>query len=116
MGWIGFDLDGTLADNTEWQGIDHVGKPLKETLARLKQHLAEGEDVRIFTARVNPRQTEREILEARMAIKVWCNKYIGRELPITCEKDWDLKLFYDDRAIQAERNTGRILPTQNTKL
>jgi hypothetical protein len=28
-GWIGVDLDGTLAHYDGWKGIDHIGEPIK---------------------------------------------------------------------------------------
>src|SRR5690349_18780615 len=50
-GWIGVDLDGTLAEYHGWKGVEHIGPPIPEMVARVKQWLAEGRDVRIFTAR-----------------------------------------------------------------
>ena len=50
-GWIGVDLDGTLAHYDEFRGDDYVGEPIEPMVERVKQWLDEGKDVRIFTAR-----------------------------------------------------------------
>jgi hypothetical protein len=50
-GWIGFDLDGTLAEYGEWQGPTHIGKPIPSMIVRVKNYLDNGYEVRIMTAR-----------------------------------------------------------------
>src|SRR5688572_22863629 len=50
-GWIGVDLDGTLAYHDPQQGLDPIGKPIEATLFRVRQWLDAGIEVRIFTAR-----------------------------------------------------------------
>ena len=52
-GWIGVDLDGTLAEYAGWVSEEHIGHPVPMMLERVKAWLAEGKDVRIFTARVD---------------------------------------------------------------
>ena len=52
-GWIGVDLDGTLAEYDGWVGPQHIGKPVPLMVDRVKRMLDYGEDVRIFTARVH---------------------------------------------------------------
>lgn len=54
-GWYGFDLDGTLAVYDKWEGIDHIGEPVKPMVDLVKRMHAEGEVVKILTARVAPR-------------------------------------------------------------
>jgi hypothetical protein len=51
-GWIGVDLDGTLAHYDGWKGADHIGAPIPAMVERVKGWLTEGKTVRIFTARV----------------------------------------------------------------
>jgi hypothetical protein len=53
QGWIGVDLDGTLAYYDHWRGAEHIGEPIPAMLERVKRWLADGKDVRIFTARVD---------------------------------------------------------------
>lgn len=109
-GWIGVDLDGTLAHYEGWQGAEHVGEPVGEMLFRVKKWLSEGKEVRIFTARVSSDGTSRRDLEAaqaRIAISDWCEKHLGTRLRITNVKDYAMVELWDDRAVQVEANTGR---------
>lgn len=106
-GWIGIDLDGTLAHYDTWHGVDHIGEPIPAMLIRVKQWLTEGRDVRIFTARVS--QGGGEGLQARQYIERWCALHLGTVLPITCTKDFAMIELWDDRAVQVEANTGRVV-------
>lgn len=106
-GWIGFDLDGTIAEYDKFMGPEHVGAPIPATIAILKEHLAAGRTVKIFTARVSC--PDREQWAVRRAIANWCVEHIGQVLEITCEKDYSMWCLYDDRCIAVEKNTGRIL-------
>lgn len=112
-GWIGVDLDGTLAHYEGWKGAAHIGNPVPMILQRVSVWLAEGRDVRIFTARVSHDGTkarEAEAACAREAIKAWCVHHFGVELPITNVKDYAMVELWDDRAIQVQPNTG--MPVQ----
>lgn len=106
-GWIGVDLDGTLAHYDEWVGVDHIGEPIPEMVERVKTWLAEGKDVRIFTARICGGLTEGR--KAANYIEDWCAIHIGTTLPITCMKDFQMIELWDDRCVHVEKNTGRIL-------
>lgn len=106
QGWIGVDLDGTLARYDDWQGVEHIGDPIFPMVFRVQRWLLEGRDVRIFTARVS---REGEAQAAQRAIELWCNRYIGRMLPVTCVKDYAMIELWDDRAVQVEANTGRVI-------
>lgn len=105
-GWIGVDLDGTLAMYDHWRGRSHVGEPIEAMVKRVKAWLKDGQEVRIFTARVALAE-QREA--CRMAIDDWCLKVFGLKLPVTHEKDFGMVALYDDRCIQVEHNTGRLL-------
>lgn len=111
-GWIGVDLDGTLAEYHGFKGPSIIGEPIPAMVEKVKRMIAEGVDVRIFTARVYSdgkphRNADKDA--ARMAIEGWCQTHLGKVLPITCVKDYGMYILYDDRAVQVERNTGRIL-------
>ncbi len=97
-GWIGVDLDGTLAQYDRWRGAEHVGPPVRRMRLRVVSWLAEGKDVRIFTARKE---------DSYDAIRRWCRRHLAQELPITNVKDYGCVEFWDDRAVQVEPNTGR---------
>lgn len=112
--WIGVDLDGTLAEYHGWKGMDHIGAPIPAMVDRIKRWLAEGKDVRIFTARICPQQSEADTDTALRAITHWCFANIGQQLPITCVKDWSMVELWDDRCIQVEANTGE--PARRVKV
>lgn len=106
-GWIGVDLDGTLAhyDPGHWKGHTHIGEPILPMVERVKRWLAAGYTVRVFTARVSaPDPKERH--EARLAIRGWTLLHVGQELEATCTKDYAMIEFWDDRAVQVQINTG----------
>ena len=109
-GWIGVDLDGTLAKYEEWEGCDHVGEPIWPMVRRVKEWIAAGLNVRILTARVsfpeNNAKRQYEAATAMIAIQQWCETYLGKCLPVTCRKDYAMIELWDDRAVQVERNTG----------
>lgn len=114
IGWIGVDLDGTLAltvSNTR-----EIGAPIAPMLARVHDWLDQGLEVRIVTARVGASgvtlrdgtvddqcNAERQ----RALIGAWCVEHIGQSLPITHGKDVMLIELWDDRAVQVERDTGK---------
>ncbi len=102
-GWIGVDLDGTLAVYNGWEGPEHIGPPVYKMLDRVKKWRAEGYEVRIFTARVSK---EDEAVEARKRIEEWCLLYLGEILPITHMKDYQMMELWDDRCVQVIPNTG----------
>jgi hypothetical protein len=110
--WIGIDLDGTLAIYDGWNGPEHIGAPVPKMLKLVRELLADGNKVKIFTARVftdgTPDLTEKAN-RARVEIVAWCKKYFERELEVTCMKDFGMILLYDDRCRQVETNTGRII-------
>lgn len=108
-GWTGVDLDGTLAMYDKWRGPAHIGPPIPLMLERVRGWLAEGKEVRIFTARVSSDGTLDGNISARMAkeaIRDWCYKYFRKVLEVTNEKDHQMVELWDDRAVQVGRNTG----------
>lgn len=103
-GWIGVDLDGTLAKYDNWVSPDHIGEPIPDMVERVKGWLGEGIEVRIFTARAY-----RADPEDIQAIQEWADKHIGVGLAVTCQKDYGMIELWDDRAVRVEPNTGRII-------
>lgn len=120
--WIGVDFDGTLAEYHGWKDELHVGKPIAPMVERVKRWLAEGREVRIFTARVWPiveviypddvlfwdaeNADGKKAAAAVQVIRDWCEAHLGQALPITCVKDYDMIELWDDRCVQVRRNTG----------
>lgn len=100
MGWIGVDLDGTLADMSKPPALGNIGPPVPKMLARVKNWLKNGKDVRIMTARVaqGPEQVP--------MIQDWLLKYVGQTLMVTCAKDYNMEALWDDLAVQVVTNKG----------
>lgn len=116
-GWIAVDLDGTLAHYDQWRGADHIGDPVPAMLARVKAWLAEGKEVRIFTARVDggiaadkqghpDAHLFRDPEKVRAAIQDWCERHIGVRLAVTNVKDFAMVELWDDRAVRVVKNSG----------
>lgn len=114
-GWIGVDLDGTLAVYDGYKGLNHIGEPIPKMVDRVKHWLAEGKEVRIMTARVAQsvyRQRETDIFRTVCAIEDWCQEHIGQRLKVTCIKDFEMVELWDDRAVQVIPNTGERVDEQ----
>ena len=106
-GWIGCDFDSTLAfhDGSTME----LGPPIPRMLERVKSWLAAGIEVKIVTARVALNNPIDYNAQQVRKIKAWCIKYLGQELDVTCSKDFRMLELWDDRCVQVEMNTGRIL-------
>lgn len=98
-GWTGVDLDGTLAHYEGWKGPDHIGEPIPAMLARVRTWLAEGKQVRIFTARAC-------IPDQIPPVKAWLAKHGLPDLEVTNQKDYGMIALWDDRCVQVIPNTG----------
>lgn len=116
FGWIGVDLDGTLAEYSSWKGIEHIGAPVPAMAERVRGWLTEGREVRIMTARVChlflAGATEAQVEDAWNAhrhIQDWTEEVFGVRLRVTALKDFAMLTLYDDRAVQVEINTGRLI-------
>lgn len=115
-GWIGVDLDGTLAHYDGWRGIDHIGEPVPAMIERVRRWLSEGREVRIFTARVCENRQGDELDGSAMAARLYIEEWLtdhgllrpdGKPLAVTNLKDYAMDELWDDRAVQVEPNTGR---------
>lgn len=106
--WIAVDLDGTLAEYTGWQGLDHIGPPIPAMVERIKRYAATGTSFRIFTARMSdPDGPEKTRFIENMG--AWCQQHLGFVLPVTNVKDFAMSELWDDRAVAVEANTGKFL-------
>jgi hypothetical protein len=127
-GWIGVDLDGTLAEYHGWNdGI--IGKPVAKMVDRVKRWIAQGREVRIFTARAFVSTYDCCDAGLRLthepphipdcpigAIAAWSLEHIGVALPVTCTKDFGMVELWDDRAISVACNTGEIVKRYDAEL
>jgi len=112
-GWIGVDLDATLAHYLKWEGVDIIGDPIPRMVERVHEWLEKGLQVKIMTARVYCGESGepagdryRDAQIARRAIEKWSLKYIGVILPVTCCKDTQMITLWDDRVVQVKPNIG----------
>lgn len=100
--WVGVDLDGTLAFYDEYSSLQQVGEPVPAMLALVKKMIHNNIRVKIFTARA----TDPEQLPI---IRKWMAANGLPELEITNVKDYYMLRLYDDRCVQVEKNTGRLM-------
>ena len=129
-GWYGFDLDGTLAKYDKWEGIDHIGEPVKPMVDLIKRMHAEGKVVKIVTARVAPRRLEDGTIgeqftwltrepssdpaakyTATRYIQDWCEEVaqLGFVPEVVYQKDHLMLELYDDRVKQVVPNEGLLV-------
>ncbi len=103
--WIGVDLDGTLAVYTRGMALKEIGEPVPAMVALVRKMINNGVRVKIFTARAGD-ETQVPIIHK------WLKSNGLPELEITNIKDYDMLRLYDDRCIQVEANTGRLMVDQ----
>ena len=103
--WIGIDFDGTLAFQ-EYGAVDEeIGRPLQPMIKRVRDLLRNGNEIKIFTARVH-RANE---------IQDWLEKVGLPRLEVTNIKDTEMVMLFDDKAVQVERNTGELISEDGFK-
>ena len=118
-GWVGVDLDGVLAHWDEAVFPD-IGRPIAPMVARVQEWLADGIDVRIFTARVAvvpALRNDEDVITAdlefaadqQLRVQRWCQEHLGQVLPVTAVKDFRMVRLYDDRCVQMITNKGVAL-------
>ena len=115
-GWIGVDLDGTLAEHYWPQKRQYdpmiIGDPVIPMLRRVARLIDEGYEVRVMTARVGPHGSapgygEEHTQRVRAEIANWTRmRHLGRALEATCVKDYNMIALYDDRAVRIKFNEG----------
>lgn len=107
-GWIGVDLDGTLAECNTTRDVDCIGSPIPLMLERVHYWITTGRTVKIFTARAGDLFEEKKIHQ-------WCLEHGLPELEITNKKDHKMIALWDDRAVGVIKNKGMpILPRHIT--
>ena len=99
-GWIGTDLDGTLAEYHGWDD-GKIGKAIPKMLERVKKWIADGQEVRIMTARASAKSPA-----SIKPIEDWLEENGIGGLTITNEKDYEMLELWDDRCVQVIPNTG----------
>lgn len=110
---IAVDFDATLAfyEHGEFKK-DELGEPIPEMVEKVKEALARGDKVVIFTARVCPGLDYERLLtatESYLMVAEWTKKVFGQLLPITFIKLPEFSEFWDDKAKEVIPNTGAFL-------
>ena len=95
------DFDGTLAVYPAPEG-QTLGPPVPFMMERVREWLAKGETVKIFTARAGSP-------EQRGWVEAWLKEQGLPELEVTDRKDFGTMDIYDDRAVRVETNTGKLV-------
>lgn len=118
-GWIAVDFDGTLAEYHGWTDQLDFGAPIPLMVARVREWLKMGLEVRVLTARFVPggfttkggtHYTEEEF---QREMGDWTERHCGARLRATCTKDFYMIELWDDRAVQVVSNTGRTLAEEH---
>ena len=102
MGWVGVDLDGTLAKYPPQEGAI-IGEVIPDMVERLMNWHQAGIELRIFTVRA---VTNKGIWQ----VKAWLKANSLPDLKVTAVKDSGMIELWDDRAIRVIKNTGGVCP------
>ncbi len=102
-GWIGVDLDGTLAYYNPNDRIGHIGRPISSMVDKVKLLLRSGIEVKIYTARAQLGRRQVKM------IRTWLQQNGLPRLQVTNKKDFRMIECWDDRAVQVVTNEGRFL-------
>lgn len=112
-GWIGVDLDGTLAEYHGYNKHKPIGDPIPTMLERIRGWLAEGKTVKIVTARVAAKYLYPDDANALEDALLWesrihayTEEHLGQRLEVTAVKDYSMIELWDDRAVQVIPNSG----------
>jgi hypothetical protein len=103
--WIGVDFDNTLATEAPNRSSPYeLGEPIPAMVARVKEWLAKGYRVKVFTARMcewsYTTGKPRDIAAMEAILQDWCVQHIGQKLECTCTKDGSMEVLWDDRAVR----------------
>lgn len=97
-GWIGVDLDGTLAHYEGW-GDGSIGEPVLPMIQRVRNWLIQDKTVKIFTARASDESEKKKVEE-------WLKTHGLEQCEVTNVKDFAMIELWDDRAIRVMVNKG----------
>ena len=107
-GWIGVDLDGTLATFPEVYTEHQIGDPIMPMVERVKGWLNDGREVKIFTARAWDSGCIQPIQD-------WLETVGLPRLDVTNIKEPQCIEIWDDRAVQVVFNIGKPVGTNYIK-
>ena len=113
--WYGFDVDGTIADNSLHSWV--IDTPIKPMVRLMKTLHKMGADVRILSGRCGDYAYDEAIpVAVREHIWAWCDKHLGFRPKLTGRKDSMMEALFDDRACQVICNKGITYGQVNLRL
>lgn len=113
--WYGFDIDGTIADNSKHSWV--IDKPIKPMVDLMKRLHKMGCDVRILSGRTGDFRSDDEMpMSVKEHIWSWCDKHLGFRPALTGRKDSMMEALFDDRACQVICNKGITYEECNERL
>jgi len=104
---IAVDWDGTLVEYHGFKGACEYGAPIPKMVARVKEWIAKGHEVLIYTSRVSIEHGFDRIKMESDSIQYALHEMGLPPLQVTATKWMHIAEFWDDRAVQVEINTGR---------
>lgn len=119
--WYGFDLDGCAAKSIEPFDAGRIGEPIASIVDLMYEMMRQSKRIKIFTARVcetgqlshiSGHIADRAFADWQHSlITLWNKRNLGRDIEVTCIKDFLCLEIYDDRAWRVAKNTGKIVDT-----
>lgn len=105
---IAVDFDRTLSyyEGSKTWKMYEFGPPIPAMYFRVKEWVALGHTVVIFTARVAPHGLNYDIEGVRKAIQDWLEAHDLPRLEVTCIKDPSIDQIWDDKAVSVQENSG----------
>lgn len=116
-GWYGVDFDGCLAEYTKICAPGELGKPLQPMVDRVKKWIAEGIEVKIFTARAAYSGMTEKDIEAQIKFSEDFGENLTRDEAIARIKYWNDATEESITAIKAwcKKYIGTALEVTCTK-
>ena len=106
--WIGVDLDGTLAEYSDWS--NEIGIPIPKMISRVKRWISEDKNVRVLTARGSIKGKGEAAKYVQLCkIYDWIKEHVGEPIEVTDRKDPAMIRLYDDRVVQVVANEGELV-------
>lgn len=104
-GWVGIDLDGTLAAwGKSWDGWS-IHEPIAKMVEKIHWLVENEIPWKIFTARVGHGDNSWNQGQ-RQLIQYWCQEHLGCVPEVTATKDHYMVVLWDDRAWNVVMDTG----------
>lgn len=106
---IAVDWDGVMVEYHGYEGPAVFGPSIQPMVDNVKSWLAEGHEVIVHTSRVSLEHNIDSVMKSSGAIRKRLQEMgLPATLKITANKYTRISEFWDDRAVEMEKNTGRV--------